>query len=228
MKTLVCGTEELFSRLASEIAVFISDKPDCVLALAYDGTLSAVYRNLLELYENNNFSLRETKVFTVAEFEEKTLIRDRLFEEFLSKTDLKPENFFNPDCGSTEDYDGLINAAGGIDLAVLNLGYKGQFGFNEPATQYSSLSHRQKLTESSRREFSALYPDEELPEYGCTMGIKTIVTAKNIFIAASGEEKADAVFDMLYGRDDSTVPAAFLQLPLNVTVYADPAAASKL
>ena len=45
---------------------------------------------------------------------------------------------------------------------------------------------------------------------------------------AFGEEKADAVFKMLYARDDSLVPAAFLQIPANVTVFADKAAASKL
>ena len=45
---------------------------------------------------------------------------------------------------------------------------------------------------------------------------------------AFGEEKAKAAFQMLYARDDSYVPAAFLQLPLNVTVYLDGAAAAKL
>ena len=52
--------------------------------------------------------------------------------------------------------------------------------------------------------------------------------AKEILVLAVGEEKAKAVFDMLYARDDSVIPAAFLQIPANVTVYADSAAGSKL
>ena len=47
-------------------------------------------------------------------------------------------------------------------------------------------------------------------------------------MVATGAEKADAVFKMRYGRTDSTVPAAFLQIPLEVTAYLDPAAAGKL
>ena len=45
---------------------------------------------------------------------------------------------------------------------------------------------------------------------------------------AFGEEKAAAVFQMLYARDDSVIPAAFLQIPPEVCVFADPDAAKKL
>ena len=52
--------------------------------------------------------------------------------------------------------------------------------------------------------------------------------AKKILVLALGEEKSQAVFDMLYARDDSVVPAAFLQLPFDVTVLADAEAGIKL
>ena len=60
------------------------------------------------------------------------------------------------------------------------------------------------------------------------MGIKTITSARDIAVLAFGEDKAAAVFEMLYARDDSVIPAAFLQIPVNVTVYLDEAASSKL
>ena len=60
------------------------------------------------------------------------------------------------------------------------------------------------------------------------MGIHTLVDARQVLVLASGEEKAKPVFDMLYARDDSIIPAAFLQLPPDVTVYADTDAAKKL
>ena len=60
------------------------------------------------------------------------------------------------------------------------------------------------------------------------MGIKTVTDAKNIYVTAVGTEKADAVFRMLYARNDTATPAAFLQIPLNVTVLADSDASSKL
>ena len=60
------------------------------------------------------------------------------------------------------------------------------------------------------------------------MGIKTLVSAREILVLAFGEKKAEPVFKMFYARNDSAVPAAFLQLPFSVTVCLDSAAAAKL
>ena len=112
-----------------------------------------------------------------------------------------------------------------LDFCVLGIGLKGQIGFNEVATPFDSHTHRQKLTETTKNEYSFL---GSMPDYGLTMGIKTICNSKEIAVLALGEKRADAVFGMPYGRADSTIPAAFLQVPVNVEVYADTAAASKL
>ena len=60
------------------------------------------------------------------------------------------------------------------------------------------------------------------------MGIKTITDSRNVILVAIGGGRSEAVYKMLYARTDSTVPAAFLQVPLNVTIIADKAAAEKL
>ena len=226
MKTTVCGEEELLQRAAEHIAGAVENKADCVLALSYDRTLSRLYAELVNLLKEKGTSLKNTSIFLVADFEDMPVLAERINHELIETTDADESSFFKVNRDNFENYDSLIAQKGGIDLAVLNLGYKGQFGFNEPATPYSSLTHRQKLTESSTREFSPL--KDGLPEYAYTMGVKTIVGAKDIVVVATGEDKSEAVFGMLYGRDDSTVPAAFLQLPINVEVYADTCAASKL
>lgn len=219
MKTIVCNSEELFDKAAEHIAETIEKKADCVLALSYDRALSRLYSELVRICGQKELSLKKVTFFVVADFEDRPLIRERILHELIERTDAEPDNLLSADDSKIEEH-------GGIDLAVLNLGYKGQFGFNEPATPYSSLTHRQKLTESSLSEFAFL--DEELPEYAYTMGVKTVTGARDIIVVASGEEKSDAVFGMLYGRDDSTIPAAFLQLPLNVEIFIDHEAASKL
>lgn len=112
-----------------------------------------------------------------------------------------------------------------IDLAVVGLGYKAQIGFNEIATPYSSVRHSQKLTESTKEDYSVF---GSVPDVGITLGISDIVKAKNIMVFVLGNKRSEAVYNMLYARDDSTVPAAFLQLPLNVIVFADEEAGSKL
>ena len=112
---------------------------------------------------------------------------------------------------------------------MLGIGANAHIGFNEPAVAYNTLSHRQKLTDATKRQNAPVFGSAEaVPEYGYTMGIYTLVWAAEIMVLAFGAEKADAVHKMLYGRNDSSVPAAFLQIPRDVTVYLDEEAASKL
>ena len=150
-------------------------------------------------------------------------------EKLLAVTDLKPDHCFWLDEKNLADCDEAIAKAGGLDLAVLGLGNNAHIGFNEPATQYDTRCRIQKLTAKTREQYSWLFGTAEaVPEKACTLGIHTLAEAKTIVVLALGEEKAQAVFDMLYARNDSVVPAAFLQLPFDVTVFADTEAGEKL
>lgn len=167
----------------------------------------------------------------MTEFEGETgeLSSRRSIERLATETDLDLNNCVFLTEENFTAYDDMISEAGGLDLAVLGLGMNAHIGYNEPATPYSSLTHVQKLTAPTRRQLAAAFSGEKnVPERAYTMGIRTLVSAKRIMVIALGAEKAQPVFDMLYGRDDSVVPAAFLQLPPEVTVYLDPAAAEKL
>ena len=67
-----------------------------------------------------------------------------------------------------------------------------------------------------------------MPENGFTMGIKALFDAKEHMLLACGDSKAEPIFKMFYGRNDSRYPAAFLQLPSDMEVYMDKEAARKL
>ena len=91
------------------------------------------------------------------------------------------------------------------------------------------LAQPLNLNAATRRELAESFGGEErVPVFGLTMGIKTLVEARETLIVSLGASHAKAVFDSLYGRDDSTVPAAFLQLYPNVTLYLDEESAAKL
>ena len=112
---------------------------------------------------------------------------------------------------------------------MLGLGDNARIGFNEPATPFDSGTHLQKLTRKTRAELASLFGGEEnVPARGVTQGFRTLCFARDIVVIAHGEEKATALYRMLYGRNDSVYPAAFLQLPASVTVYADEEASAKL
>ncbi len=68
------------------------------------------------------------------------------------------------------------------------------------------------------RFFSSL---DEVPKYAITMGIKNIMRSKEIILIASGQEKADAIYKMIYGEVTEELPASILQLHPNVVVIVD-------
>ena len=232
MKTIINSREECNAMAADQIRWILNRKPQAVLALSAGRTPRGLYEELSRLCAAGELSFREAKLFAVTEFEgvdEEQSCRHMLETCFVEKTDIRPENCFFLSPETIEGYDAQIKAAGGIDVAVLGLGENAHIGYNEPAVAYDSMSHRQKLTDATKRQNAEFFGSEEaVPEYGYTMGIYTLVWADEILVLAFGEEKADAVHKMLYGRNDSSVPAAFLQIPRNVTVYLDQAAATKL
>ncbi|MBQ5406735.1 MAG: glucosamine-6-phosphate deaminase [Oscillospiraceae bacterium] len=229
MKTVINNYEACNAEAAAQIRRILRGKPDAVLALSAGRTPRGLYEELSRLCRAGELSFRDAKLFAVTEFEgvdEERSCRRMLETCFVEKTDIRPENcrYLSPE--NLGDYDAQIKAAGGLDVAVLGLGANAHIGYNEPAVPYDSLSHRQKLTDATKRQNAAVFgSEEEVPEYGYTMGIYTLVWASEIIVLAFGEEKAEAVHKMLYARSDSSVPAAFLQIPRDVTVYLDQAAA---
>lgn len=69
---------------------------------------------------------------------------------------------------------------------------------------------------------------DEVPRQALTMGVGCIMAARKILVAASGADKADAVYRAFRGPVTPEVPASILQLHPDVTLVADKAALGKL
>ncbi len=234
MKTIICKTEtEWVEKAAGIIRRKIENgRPDCVLALACGKTMQSVWNQLAEDCVKGMLSLRDVRVLCVTELcgaEETKSCRYAMTKGFLEKTDIRPENCFFPDPDTPEAYDRMIDELGGIDLAVLGIGENCHIGYNEPGTLFESRTHVQKLTDRTKRQLLKRgFAEAEMPGQAVTMGIKTLTDAREILLLAGGADKAAAVYQMHYAKTTSYIPAAFLQIPLNVTVLLDEAAAEKL
>ncbi|RLE28331.1 glucosamine-6-phosphate deaminase, partial [Candidatus Acetothermia bacterium] len=126
-------------------------------------------------------------------------------------------------------YEELIREAGGIDLAVLGLGGNGHIAFNEPGTPFESTIHVAELSQETREAEAAAFGGvDRVPEKAITMGIRTVMNAREIFLLVSGEEKAEVLSRALTGPITPEVPASVLQLHPRLTVLADAAAAGSL
>lgn len=232
MKTLIMQQAEALEAISLAIARLFQEKPNAALALSLGETTLPLLEKLSALCKSSQLSLEKAKLFAVTDFvqtDERFKAEYILKSQLVSHSDLKIENCFFPSAAQPEDYDRQIAQEGGLDFAVLGLGQNAHIGYNEPATPFDSYTHVQKLAPATRRQLAVRFGGEEnVPEQALTMGIKTILSARQIIVAAFGDAKAEPAFKMLYGRNDSSVPAAFLQIHTQVSVYLDEAASKML
>lgn len=116
-----------------------------------------------------------------------------------------------------------------IDIQVLGIGTNGHIGFNEPGTPFDSETRKVDLVESTIESNKRFFASaEDVPTQAYSMGIGSILKAKEIILIAYGEAKADAIKGMIEGEITEDCPASALQKHDNVTVILGDAAAEKL
>ncbi|MCM0582053.1 glucosamine-6-phosphate deaminase [Weissella diestrammenae] len=153
-------------------------------------------------------------------------------KHFFSKKPFKASyvpNGLNPDgADEAKKYDAIL-AEYPRDLQILGLGQNGHIGFNEPGTPFDSTTHEVELTASTIEANARFFDNEnEVPKQAYSMGIQSIMDAKQILIVAYGQNKAAAVASMINGPVTENVPASILQKHANVTVILDADSASQL
>jgi glucosamine-6-phosphate deaminase len=88
----------------------------------------------------------------------------------------------------------LIKQAGGIDLQILGIGRSGHIGFNEPGSSRDSRTRLVQLDKITRKDAANdFFGEENVPKMAITMGVGTILEAKELVLLAFGEQKADIV-----------------------------------
>ena len=236
---VVANYDSMSAEVAKLLYAQITRKPTSVLGLATGSTPLGVYKLLVEYHARGTDFSRLT-TFNLDEYVGLAPDHPQSFnyymkENLFSKVNLKPENTHVPN-GLAPDleaecqrYEELIKKAGGIDLQILGIGTNGHIGFNEPGTDFGAITHVVDLAESTIRDNSRFFASiDEVPTRAISMGIKTIMQAKEIILMASGGSKADAVYAAVHGPVTPDVPASVLQLHPSVTLVVDQAAASKL
>src|SRR5438045_9509803 len=110
------------------------------------------------------------------------------------------------------EYEQMIEDAGGIDLQVLGIGNNGHIGFNEPGSSIYSRTRLSKQENATRLAKSYEFANiSEVPRMALTMGISTIMKAKQIVLLAWGPAKAPVMQRSVEGPVSEQVPASLLQ-----------------
>lgn len=239
MRIIRCKDYDDMSRkTANIISAQVILKPNAKLGLATGTTPIGAYKQLIAWYEKGDVDFSEVTTYNLDEYYGLDGSHPQSYRYFMNDTffdhiNINKENTHVPD-GSNLNveeacaaYDALMAAAGPMDLQLLGIGRNGHVGFNEPGESFSKGTHCVELAESTIQANSRLFDSiDDVPRKAYSMGVQNIMSATTILIAASGEDKAQAVHDMIYGPVSPRCTASILQLHADCFVVADEAALS--
>jgi glucosamine-6-phosphate deaminase len=247
IRTVIVDNHDDIARLvARRIADIIRERESqgatTVLGLATGSTPIGVYRELIRMHRQDGLTFRNVISFNLDEYypmpaESIHAYHRYMWENLFSHIDILPDNVHIPP-GSIErelvddacrQYEERISAAGGIDFQILGIGKTGHIGFNEPGSGAGSRTRLVHLDNVTRKDAAAdFFGEDNVPREAITMGVATILGAREIAILATGEHKSAIVRRAVEGEIDREVAATFLQRHPNTTFYLDDAAAAEL
>ncbi|HEY5741409.1 MAG TPA: glucosamine-6-phosphate deaminase [Terrimicrobiaceae bacterium] len=229
---------ELASRL---IALRLRAKPALVLGLATGRTMESVYDRLAAAHQSESLDFSKCSTFNLDEYigipaEDEHSYRFYMNRHLFARVniDLAKTHILN---GMASDlraeathYEQLIREAGGIDLQLLGIGEAGHIGFNEPLSALMSRTRDKALTPLTLRQNADMFGGDpnKVPKRALTMGVGTILDARELLLLATGSAKASILAKAVEGPITSMISASAMQLHPNCNVIIDEQAAAEL
>ncbi|CAD2080623.1 Glucosamine-6-phosphate deaminase 1 [Jeotgalicoccus aerolatus] len=236
MKLVKVSTYEEMSNEASEILFDVikeNDKP--VIGLATGSTPEGTYKALIEKLNSSDVNQNDITTFNLDEYvgldkDHEQSYSYYMHENFFNHVSIPEENIHLLN-GKAEDaetevtaYEAAIDQAG-LDVQLLGIGRNGHIAFNEPGTSFDSVTHIVDLTPETIEDNSRFFDDlKDVPNKAFTMGLSSIMKAEKIVILISGENKKEALAELLSGEVSENNPASVLNNHKDVTIIADTAA----
>ncbi len=232
--------DELSSEAFKIMRDVLNGEETPVLGLATGSSPIGLYQNMIQDHVDNGTSYKDIITFNLDEYIGLPRDHRESYWTFMHKNlfdhiDISDDNVHVPlGCGENPeqdcaDYEKEL-AKHTLDVQVLGIGSDGHIAFNEPGCSFDSLTHIMDLTEQTRRDNARFFDGDidQVPTKAATMGLASIMRARKIIMIATGENKADAIKDMIEGPKTVDCPASILQDHPEVYVFLDEDAASKL
>ena len=245
----------LANSLALEILQELKKKKKLVLGCPGGRSLKKTYYYLGQLSHDLNISLDQLKIVMMDEYVEKIqgkyniinpnshyscvrfskhVIKKLLNYKKNHKTSLKNKNILFPDINKPNTYDLIIQKLGGIDIFLLASGSSdGHVAFNNIFSKLMQRTHITKLSTKTRNDNMKTFPDfkklSEVPQYGLTVGLKTIFSlSKKGILVLTGKEKKRAFRRLQQlNKFDVSWPASIIFKCKKYKIYTDKLARSK-
>ena len=212
-----------------------------VLGLPTGSSPLGVYKQLTAACKEKKVSFSRVITFNMDEYlglppDHPQSYRRFMDDNFFSAVDIKRENTHVPN-GMASDpekeclaYENAIKASGGGELFMGGIGSDGHIAFNEPGSSLNSRTRVMTLTAETRAANSRFFDGdpEKVPSKALTVGIGTVMEAREVLIIASGRQKARAIQAAVEGGLSHWCPLSCLQTHPSAILVCDEEAAEEL
>lgn len=228
----------IVSRIKAKAAA--TDKP-FVLGLPTGGTPVGTYQELIRMYKAGEVSFKNVITFNMDEYvglpeEHPESYHSFMADNFFNHVDVPKENI-NILNGNAPDlaaecaaYEAKIVAAGGIDLFMGGVGEDGHIAFNEPYSSMVSRTRVKTLTYDTILVNSRFFGGDltQVPTKALTVGVGTVMDAKEVLVLVFGHKKANALREAVEGAYSHKCTLSALQAHPHGIIVADELAVGEL
>ena len=200
-----------------------------------------LYKELIQMCKAGDISFQNVITFNMDEYvnlpeEHPESYHSFMWTNFFSHIDIKKENVHilngnAPDLvKECDDYEKAIEAAGGIDLFMGGVGPDGHLAFNEPGSSLGSKTRIKTLATDTIIANSRFFEGnlELVPKQALTVGIGTVMAAREVLILCNGHHKARALQHIIDGEISHKWTASMLPMHPKCIVVCDEAACDEL
>ena len=201
-----------------------AEKP-FVLGLPTGSSPMGMYKALIKHYQEKRVSFQHIVTFNMDEYvglpkDHPQSYHTFMWSNFFSHIDINPANV-NMLNGNAPDleaecaaYEAKMKAVGGVDLFLGGIGADGHIAFNEPGSSLSSRTRIKTLTQDTIIANSRFFDNDvnKVPKTSVTVGVGTILDAKEVLIMVNGHNKARALAQVVEGSINQMWTITALQL----------------
>lgn len=217
-----------------------ADKP-FVLGCPTGSSPLGMYKALVELNKQGKVSFKHVVTFNMDEYvglpeEHPESYHSFMWNNFFNHIDIQKENVHILN-GNAEDleaecanYEKMIQEAGGVDLFMGGIGPDGHIAFNEPGSSLASRTRVKTLTTDTIIANSRFFDNDinQVPKTALTVGVGTVMDAKEVMIVCNGHNKARALQQAIEGAVNQMWTITALQMHPHGIIVCDEAACDEL